>query len=70
MQKNSILLEMVDQNKTDVNFLEQIKNTRPETKEFLNSIVKSFEAKEALDDENREQNLPESSDDEDQLFNA
>ena len=42
MNNNSIVIEMVKRDANDPDFRDQIKKAKPETKEFLNTIFKTF----------------------------
>lgn len=44
MFNNQIVIEMIDRNARDFDFKKQIKEAKPETKEFINAIIKTFEA--------------------------
>lgn len=43
MEKNSIVIDMIDRSSKDFEFREQMKKAKPETKEFINAIIKTFE---------------------------
>lgn len=43
MDNNAIIVEMIDRAAKDYEFRDQIQHAKPETKEFINAIVKTFE---------------------------
>ena len=43
MEKNSIVIDMIDRSSKDFEFRDQIKKAKTETKEFINAIIKTFE---------------------------
>ena len=43
MNDNSIIIDMIDRSSHDFQFRKQMEDAKPETKQFINSIIKTFE---------------------------
>ena len=46
MENNSIVMEMIHRSAKDFNFKNQIQNSKTSTKEFINSVMKTFEVED------------------------
>ena len=55
--KNSIILEMLEQNKNDQTFANQLLEAKKETKEFINQLIKTLDVDKKMEASSSENSI-------------